>query len=79
MFPIVPTTRRTARRDWPCGADVWERLKRARRDPGAGDWRARRQHVLDRARPERRDAFAASLDAPPPVAGLGAASAASAP
>jgi hypothetical protein len=38
-----------------------------RRDPGAGDWHAIRQYVLDRARPERREAIAASLDAVLPV------------
>jgi hypothetical protein len=35
-----------------------------RRDPGAGDWREVRGYVLGRARPERRAALAASLDAP---------------
>jgi hypothetical protein len=35
----------------------------ARRDPGAGDWRAIRQYVLDRAPPGRREAIAATLDA----------------
>jgi hypothetical protein len=34
----------------------------ARRDPGAGDWRAIRQYVLDRAAPSRRAALAAALD-----------------
>ena len=36
----------------------------ARRDPGAGDWREIRGYVLARARPERRAALAAALDAP---------------
>jgi tetratricopeptide (TPR) repeat protein len=36
----------------------------ARADPGAGDWKEIRAYVLERARPERRDALAASLDAP---------------
>jgi hypothetical protein len=35
----------------------------ARRDPGAGDWREIRGYVLSRARPERRSAVAATLDA----------------
>ena len=35
-----------------------------RADPGAGDWREIRAYALERARPERRDALAASLDAP---------------
>jgi hypothetical protein len=34
-----------------------------RRDPGVADWREIRNYVLDRARPERRAALAASLDA----------------
>ncbi|MEA2696417.1 MAG: hypothetical protein QOI66_688, partial [Myxococcales bacterium] len=33
-----------------------------RGDPGAGDWRAIRQYVLDRAPEEKREALAASLD-----------------
>jgi tetratricopeptide (TPR) repeat protein len=36
----------------------------ARHDPGAGDWREIRGYVLARARPERRAALAAALDAP---------------
>ncbi|HEY2731208.1 MAG TPA: hypothetical protein VGK52_14800 [Polyangia bacterium] len=35
----------------------------ARHDPGAGDWREIRGYVLSRARPERRSALAATLDA----------------
>jgi hypothetical protein len=35
----------------------------ARKDPGAGDWREIRGYVLGRARPERRAALAATLDA----------------
>jgi hypothetical protein len=38
----------------------------ARRDPGVADWREIRSYVLDRARPERRAAVAASLDADTP-------------
>lgn len=34
-----------------------------RRDPGAGDWRAIRQYVLERAPAARREAIAAALDA----------------
>jgi hypothetical protein len=34
----------------------------ARKDPGVGDWRQIRGYVLDRARPDRRAALAASLD-----------------
>ncbi|HVR63738.1 MAG TPA: hypothetical protein VMU50_17675 [Polyangia bacterium] len=34
-----------------------------RADPGAGDWRAIRRYVLDRAPADRRDALAAALDA----------------
>lgn len=41
-------------------------------DPGAGDWRAIRQYVLDRTAPDRRDVVAASLDSaldgPAPIA-----------
>jgi hypothetical protein len=33
-----------------------------RSDPGAGDWRAIRQYVLDRAPADRREALAATLD-----------------
>jgi tetratricopeptide (TPR) repeat protein len=33
-----------------------------RNDPGAGDWRAIRQYVLDRAPADRREALAATLD-----------------
>ena len=45
-----------------------------RRDPGAGDWQAIRQYVLDRAPADRRDAIAATLDAAAnPVATDGAA------
>ncbi len=40
----------------------------ARRDPGAGDPKAIRDYVVTRARPERRDAIAAELDARPPPA-----------
>jgi hypothetical protein len=36
-----------------------------RGDPGAGDWRAIRQYILDRAPAGRRDAIAAALDAAP--------------
>jgi tetratricopeptide (TPR) repeat protein len=44
---------------------TWRRaVACTRRDPGAGDWRAIRQYVLDRAPPDRRDAIAAALDAP---------------
>ena len=35
----------------------------ARRDPGVADWRQIRTYVLSRARPERRAALAAALDA----------------
>jgi tetratricopeptide (TPR) repeat protein len=38
----------------------------ARRDPGAGNWRDIRDYVLARARPDRRAALAAALDAPEP-------------
>ena len=43
----------------------------ARRDPGAGDARAIRDYVLNRARPDRRDAIGAALDGrpAPPVDG----------
>jgi tetratricopeptide (TPR) repeat protein len=34
-----------------------------RKDPGAGDWREIRAYVLQRARPEQRDALATALDA----------------
>jgi hypothetical protein len=34
----------------------------ARRDPGAGDWQEIRGYVLGRAKPEHREALAASLD-----------------
>jgi hypothetical protein len=51
-------------RDRP-GDPLWRTaIACARRDPGAGDWRAIRAYVLDRARPEERDALAAALDAP---------------
>ncbi|HZL18617.1 MAG TPA: hypothetical protein VFG23_12820 [Polyangia bacterium] len=51
-------------RDQP-GDPLWRTaISCARRDPGAGDWRAIRAYVLDRARPEDRDALAAALDAP---------------
>ena len=44
---------------------TWRRaISCARRDPGAGDWREIRGYVLGRARPDRRAALAASLDAP---------------
>ena len=36
----------------------------ARRDPGAGDWRAIRTYVLQTAPADRRAALSASLDAP---------------
>jgi hypothetical protein len=36
----------------------------ARRDPGVADWRQIRTYVLTRARPDRRAALAAALDAP---------------
>jgi tetratricopeptide (TPR) repeat protein len=43
---------------------TWRRaISCARRDPGVGDWREIRGYVLGRARPERRAALAASLDA----------------
>jgi len=50
---------------------VWQHaLGCARRDPGAGDPKAIRDYVLNRARPERREALAAALDGrPPPVDG----------
>jgi hypothetical protein len=48
---------------------IWrEAVGCTHRDPGAGDWRAIRQYVLDRAAPDRREAIAASLDAAIPVA-----------
>jgi hypothetical protein len=51
-------------RDQP-GDPLWRAaITCARRDPGAGDWRAIRAYILDRARPEERDALAAALDAP---------------
>jgi hypothetical protein len=34
----------------------------ARRDPGAGDWHELRDYVLNRAKPDRREALAAALD-----------------
>ena len=37
-----------------------------RRDPGVADWREIRSYVLDRARPERRAALAATLDVETP-------------
>jgi hypothetical protein len=44
---------------------TWRRaIDCARADPGAGDWREIRAYALQRARPEQRDALAASLDAP---------------
>jgi tetratricopeptide (TPR) repeat protein len=43
---------------------LWRRaISCSRKDPGAGDWRAIRSYVLGRARPDRRAAVAASLDA----------------
>jgi hypothetical protein len=56
---------------------VWQKaLACARRDPGAGDPKAIRDYVLNRARPERRDAIAAALDGrPPPTAVDGGVSA----
>jgi hypothetical protein len=43
---------------------TWRRaIACTRRDPGAGDWREIRGYVLARARPDRREAIAAALDA----------------
>ncbi|HVZ71675.1 MAG TPA: hypothetical protein VHJ20_04810 [Polyangia bacterium] len=43
-----------------------EAIACARKDPGAGDWKEIRGYVIARARPERRAAVAAALDAPSP-------------
>jgi hypothetical protein len=43
---------------------LWRRaISCSRKDPGAGDWREIRSYVLRRARPDRRAAVAAGLDA----------------
>jgi tetratricopeptide (TPR) repeat protein len=47
----------------------------ARRDPGAGDSKAIRDYVVNRARPERRAAIAAELDGRAPTVDGGAADA----
>ena len=45
---------------------AWRRaIDCTRADPGAGDWRAIRRYVLDRAPENRREAIAATLDATP--------------
>ena len=49
-------------RDDPEDALWRDAIACTRGDPGAGDWRAIRQYVLDRAPPARRDAVAAFLD-----------------
>ena len=44
---------------------LWQKaISCARRDPGVGDWREIRGYVLGRARPDRRAALTATLDAP---------------
>jgi tetratricopeptide (TPR) repeat protein len=54
---------------------LWQKaLACTRSDPGAGDPKAIRDYVLNRARPERREAIAAALDGrPPPSVDGGAA------
>lgn len=46
------------------GDPSWRKaISCTRKDPGAGDWREIRAYVLGRARPEEREALAATLDA----------------
>jgi hypothetical protein len=52
-------------RDQPADPLWVKAVSCARRDPGAGDWRAIRAYVLDRARPDERADIASRLDAAP--------------
>jgi hypothetical protein len=50
-------------RDEPEDPSWRQAIACTRRDPGVGDWREIRSYVLHRARPERRAALSATLDA----------------
>jgi hypothetical protein len=59
-------------RDEPADPLWLKAISCARQDPGAGSWQEIRAYVLGRARPEQRDALAATLDGTPPPAAAGA-------
>ena len=57
-------------RDEPADPLWLKAISCARKDPGAGSWQEIRAYVLERARPEQREALAAALDGTSPPAAV---------